>query len=160
MLRRTCAARSPARVTRTAPPSPASRDLCRAYLEDRVQTPEPERTVVLPADEVATPVRRGIGHVGDRLALAERPDRDQGIARLLHAQQDVAPVPRQDLVIAENRGKAGEIDAVKGRFGARGQGGREALGAFDQVILVETVPRENLLQPGPVPDTLAHLSRD
>src|SRR5256885_6739234 len=150
MLRRTCAARAPSRVTRAPPPPPASRDLCRAYLEDRVQTPEPERTVVLPADEVATPVRRGVGHVGERLALSERPHRDQGIAGLLDREQDVAPVPGQDLVIAEDRGETGEIYAVERRLGAWGQCGGETLGAFDQVILVETAHRENLLQPGPV----------
>src|SRR2546427_6719081 len=43
-----------------------------ATLQDGVQAPEPKRTVVRPADEVATPVRRGVGHVGERLALPDR----------------------------------------------------------------------------------------
>src|SRR5207244_5228037 len=36
----------------------------------------------------------------------------------------------------------------------------EALGALDQVVLVETPHRQNLLQPGPVPSTYADLSRE
>src|SRR5256885_6746147 len=148
------------RVSACYPPPPTSRDLCRASLQDRVQTPEPERAVVLPADEVATPVRRGIGHVGERLTCAERPHRDQRIAGLLHGQQDIAPVPGQDFILAEDRGKAGEIDAVEGRFGARCECGSETLSALDQVILIEAPHRENLLQSSPVPATLAHLSRE
>src|SRR3989475_12888145 len=85
-----------------------------ATLQDGVQAPEPKRTVVRPADEVATPVRRGVGHVGERLALPKGPNRHQGIARLLDREQHVAPVPGQDFVIAEHRRKAGEIDAGEG----------------------------------------------
>src|SRR5438094_4092166 len=87
-------------------------------LKDRVQAPEPKRAVVRPADEVTTPVWGGIGHVGERLTFAERPHRDQRIARLLDREQHVAPVPGQDFVIAEHRGEGGEIDAGEGRLGA------------------------------------------
>ncbi len=85
-------------------------------VEDEFEAAEPESPVVFPEDEVAAPVRSGVGHVGEDAALAGLAEGEKRIAGFGEAEQDFRFGNRAGLVVAENGRTGGKIDFGETRF--------------------------------------------